>query len=181
MIVWYDSDMIQSDMIWNRFECSICAMVTIWRQARCTIFIFDPLQGSLDSSRGNGPKHWQWSLLCKEVVWKHIAAWSKWKWIVWLVFVHPWPMTVFNIFSFLSTDVPWGQRPAWNAMASACGRLQQWDRVLNQFLDIAGWGGQSTARLELNWVWVLTLFWNFSAFTVLGNHIALCCKAIAVS
>ena len=73
---------------------------------------------------------------------------------------------VFYIFSFFSTDVPWGQRPAWNAMASACGRLQQWDRVLNQWLGIAGCGGQSTARLTLKGI--------SSAFDGLfGNHIAL--------
>ena len=105
--------------------------------------------GSLDSSRGNGPKLWHWSLLCKEVVWKHIAAWSKWKWRVWMVFGPPCG-GVFYIFSFLSTDVPWGQRPAWNAVASACGRLQQWDRVLNQFLGIAGCGGRRRLR---DWLW----------------------------
>lgn len=139
--------------------------------------------GSLDSSRGNGPKLWHWSLLCKEVVWKHIAAWSKWKWIVWMFFGPPvLPVAVFfYIFSFLSTDVPWGQRPAWNAMASACGRLQQWDRVLNQFLGTAGCGGQSTARLTLkeflsiygSWEsycirWFILLFLN-------GSFCCFCC------
>ena len=51
-------------------------------------------------------------------------------------------------------------------MASACGRLQQWDRVLDQWLGIAGCGGQSTARL--------TLKGKFSAFDgFFLNHIAL--------
>lgn len=51
-------------------------------------------------------------------------------------------------------------------MASACGRLQQWDRVLNQFLGIAGCGGQSTARLTLKGISSA-----FEGFFL--NHIAL--------